>query len=346
MRSKTFIAVAAFVVLLLVASIGVYAYDAGRKDRIAEGVTVGGVMVGGLDREAARAKLTAQVAEPVQTPVYVRAFGKRYRLTERESRVKADVDGMVDDALSESRKGNMLGRAWREATGGKVDVDIQPKITYSEAAVDRLVARVKRHVNREPEDASVRFAADGLKRVEGKDGLKLRRFELRGRVKKALGRPAQDDRTIVANAVRTKPKVGVDDLEDKYDTTLVVDRGAFTLRLYKRLKMVKSYPIALGAAGRETPAGLYDIQNKAVNPSWNVPNSDWAGDLAGRVIPPGPENPIKARWLGVYDGVGIHGTAERGSIGTNASKGCIRMLIEDVVELYPRVPVGAKIYIA
>jgi lipoprotein-anchoring transpeptidase ErfK/SrfK len=346
-RSKTFIAVAAFVVLLLVASIGVYAYDAGRKDRIAEGVTVGGVMVGGLDREAARAKLTAQVAEPVQTPVYVRAFGKRYRLTERESRVRADVDAMVDDALSESRKGNMLGRAWREATGGKVDVDIQPKITYSEAAVDRLVARVKRHVDRDPKDASIKFASDGLKRVEGKDGLKLRRFELRGRVKKALGRPAQDDRTIVANAVRTKPKVGVDDLEDKYETALVVDRGGYRLRLYKKLKLEKTYPIAVGQVGLETPAGLYKIQNKAVNPAWSVPNSAWAGSMAGQVVPGGtPQNPLKARWLGIYNGAGIHGTDQTGSIGTNASHGCVRMLIPDVIELYDRVPVGAPVYIA
>ena len=70
-------------------------------------------------------------------------------------------------------------------------------------------------------------------------------------------------------------------------------------------------------------------------------------DLAGQVIPGGvPENPIKARWLGVYDGVGVHGTDARGSIGTNASHGCIRMLVEDVTDLYDDVPVGAPVYIA
>lgn len=36
-----------------------------------------------------------------------------------------------------------------------------------------------------------------------------------------------------------------------------------------------------------------------MNPAWNVPNSDWAGDLAGTVVPPGPTNPLKARWLGI-----------------------------------------------
>ena len=65
--------------------------------------------------------------------------------------------------------------------------------------------------------------------------------------------------------------------------------------------------------------------------------------LAGTVVPPGPSNPIKARWMGFFDGAGIHGTSDRGSIGSNASHGCVRMLEEDVIDLYDRVPVGATI---
>jgi lipoprotein-anchoring transpeptidase ErfK/SrfK len=98
--------------------------------------------------------------------------------------------------------------------------------------------------------------------------------------------------------------------------------------------------------GLETPAGLYAIENKEVNPSWHVPNSAWAGDLAGKVIPPGPGNPIQARWMGIYAGAGIHGTTEDGSIGSAASHGCIRMHIPDVEELYDQVSVGTPVYIA
>jgi lipoprotein-anchoring transpeptidase ErfK/SrfK len=141
--------------------------------------------------------------------------------------------------------------------------------------------------------------------------------------------------------------VTTDDLAEKYDTVIVINRGGFRLKLFKKLKLKKAYPIAVGQVGLETPAGLYKIQNKAINPAWHVPNSAWAGSLAGTVIPGGvPSNPIKARWLGVYDGVGVHGTDARGSIGTNASHGCIRMLVEDVEELYDEVPVGSPIYIA
>ena len=113
------------------------------------------------------------------------------------------------------------------------------------------------------------------------------------------------------------------------------------------MKLKRSYTIAVGMAGLETPAGLYDIANKGVNVPWSVPNSDWAGDLAGKVIPAGsPENPIKARWLGIADGVGIHGTDDAGSLGTAASHGCIRMAIPEVIELYDKIPPGTPIFVS
>jgi lipoprotein-anchoring transpeptidase ErfK/SrfK len=144
-----------------------------------------------------------------------------------------------------------------------------------------------------------------------------------------------------------EPEVTTADLEKKYPTVLIVDRASFQLTLYKDLEVAKTYGIAVGQVGLETPAGLYEIANKAVDPAWHVPNSDWAGDLAGQVIPGGtPENPLKARWMGIYDGVGIHGTDAEGSIGTQASHGCIRMRVPEVIELYEQVPVGAPVYIA
>ena len=137
------------------------------------------------------------------------------------------------------------------------------------------------------------------------------------------------------------------DLETKYPAVIMVNRAAFQLTLYKNLKPVRTYGIAVGQVGLETPAGLYSIENKAVNPAWHVPNSDWAGDLAGTVVAgDDPSNPIKARWMGIYAGAGIHGTDAEGSIGTAASHGCIRMRIPEVIELYDQVDVGAPVYIA
>ena len=346
MRSPLFIGVAAFLVLLFAGAVGVWAYDASREDKIADGVTVGGIMVGGLTAQEARTKLETELLSALKAPVVVRARKRRFRLTAERSRVSADVDAMLDEALAESRDGNVVGRTWRELTGGEVNADVALRVTYDEAAVTRMVLRIERRTERKPRDAEVNFSAARLEKVESRHGVRIDAKNLEAKLERALTQPERSGRVVHARVRKVAPEVTTAALAEKYPIVVTVDRGAYRLRLFERLKLVEEYPIAVGEAGRETPAGLYNVQNKAVNPSWNVPNSDWAGELAGRVIPPGPDNPIKARWLGIYDGAGIHGTAERGSIGTNASKGCIRMLIEDVVELYDQVPVGAPVYIA
>ena len=69
--------------------------------------------------------------------------------------------------------------------------------------------------------------------------------------------------------------------------------------------------------------------------------------LPNEVVPGGfAENPLKARWIGIVNGVGIHGTGEECSIGTRASHGCIRMRVADVIALYPEVPVGTPVLIS
>ena len=344
MRTSGFIAVGIGLALLFASAAGVYAYDHAREDETARGITVGGIDVGGMDREQARSLLEAELVARLRAPVVVRARGRRFRLTAERSRVRADVDAMVDEAIARSRDGTLVGRAWRGVTGGEVDADVEPRVRFSDAAIRRLVRRVRRSVDRPVRNASVDLGVNGLRKRPARMGLKLDGERLGDRVATAL--TSIDGRTIRASIRRVEPKVTLRDLARRYDTVVTIDRGAYRLRLFKRLKAVATYPIAVGQAGLETPAGRYEIQTKAVNPSWNVPNSAWAGELAGRVIPPGPENPLKARWMGIYDGAGIHGTADRGSIGTNASHGCIRMLVEDVVELYDKVPVGAPVYIA
>ena len=83
-----------------------------------------------------------------------------------------------------------------------------------------------------------------------------------------------------------------------------------------------------------------------MDPTWNVPDSAWAGSLAGQSIPPGPDNPLKARWMGIYNGAGIHGTSDVASLGSAASHGCVRMDVPDVIDLYDRVDVGTPVYIS
>ena len=339
------IILASFVVVLAAAVGGVFAYDSSRTDVIGNGVRVGEVDVGGLTTSAARVKIMRALVAPLQTPLVVTAAGKSFPLSAREAHISANVEAMVDTALQRGRDGGVLGRTWRGLTGGKVDAVVTPQVEYSRPAVQRIVDRVRVAVSRKAVDARVDFHPDTVAIRKSQTGRAIDALALRTKVQTALV-SATHDRTIVVPVKTTRPKVGGDKLAKKYPVVLTVDRAGFRISLFKHLERVTSYPIAVGQAGLETPAGLYKIANKETNPAWHVPNSPWAGSLAGQVIPGGaPNNPIKARWLGVYDGVGVHGTSDRGSIGTNASHGCIRMLIEDVEKLYDQVPVGTPIFI-
>jgi lipoprotein-anchoring transpeptidase ErfK/SrfK len=347
MRKRAVVIAAVVGLLLLVGAGGVYAYDRAHAEEIGKGVTVGGVDVSGLNEEQARAKLRAAVLDPLKRPVVVRALDKRYRLTPARANVAVDIDGSVQAALDRSRDGSMLTRTWRGIRGKPVGAELDLDITYSKAAIDKLVKRVDEDVDKPAVDASVDLENGDITPQESEDGRRLLARQLKRQVRRTLLDVGEDKKVRARTAV-VEPEVTTDELAEKYPSIVVVNRGAFQLTLYKDLKLVKTYGIAVGQVGLETPAGLYHIQNKAVNPAWTMPNSDWVAPAdRGRVVPGGiPENPLKARWLGIYDGAGIHGTDATGSIGTAASHGCIRMLIPDVIELYDEVPVGAPIYIA
>ena len=339
-----FILVAVLLLMLVGGAVAAYAYDSSREDVIAEGVTVAGVSVGGMKVEEARGVVERRLREPLEQPIAVVRGKRRFNLSAQDAGVQADVAGMVDAALQRSRSGSIVSRVTRDLSGGEENAEVPARVTYDREAVNRLVKRVAKGLDREARDADVNFPS--LDKVKEQKGRAVKTAVLRRRLAQALTVPGVDRRVSAPVRVE-RPKVTQAELADKYPALLVADRANFQLRFYKNLQLVKSYTVAVGAVGFDTPAGLYHIQNKAVDPAWTVPNSDWAGDLAGSVVAGGTaENPLKARWMGIYDGAGIHGTDQTYSLGSAASHGCIRMAIPDVVELYDQVPVGAPIYIA
>ncbi len=342
--ARTVAPIGAILAVLLGGLVVLYVYDRSRAETVAEGVSVGGVEVGGMSVERTRSTIRRHVAEPLEEPIRVSAPGPDHVLTARRLRLRIDVDGMVADAVEASRDGFFVTRAVRDLTGSREDTRLRARVAYSRRALARLVGRIERGVNRPPRDARVDPSGAGLNRVRAQTGRLLHTDELARRLRRASRRPAV--RRVRARADITKPRVLTSQLERKYPHYITIDRGGKTLRYYRRLELVGSYTIAVGQAGYDTPGGKYSVQNKAVNPAWHVPNAPWTGDKAGQIIPGGTaENPLKARWLGIADGAGIHGTDQVGSLGTNASHGCIRMSIPEVIELYRKVPVGAPVYI-
>ncbi len=111
--------------------------------------------------------------------------------------------------------------------------------------------------------------------------------------------------------------------------------------LYRGKTALKSYPIAIGRQGWETPLGIWKVMQKFRDPSWKSP-------FNGVIIPGGdPSNPLGHYWIGFWtDGknwIGFHGTPNTDSVGKPASHGCIRMYNKDVQELFDRVSIGTPV---
>ncbi|HXQ89008.1 MAG TPA: L,D-transpeptidase/peptidoglycan binding protein [Solirubrobacterales bacterium] len=344
MGTKTSIAALIAALLLVVVVGGAWAYDSSQKDKIADGVTIGGVDVSGLDEDEAVALVHRKLVAPLRSSLKVSFDGETWKLTGEQLKIRADIDAAVAEAVEDSQDGGLPGRLVRYVSGGEVDESIAPEVAYSVPAVNRFVRRVAEDINQEPRNADVEASGDSLTVVAGQPGRKLRDNLLEKDLKAAVLN-ANAPHTIVAKVHSIAPEVSKKEVAAEYPSYLTLDRSTFTLRLWKNLKLAKTYTVAVGMEGLETPEGLYQIEAMEENPVWNVPESDWAGSLAGQTIPPGPSNPIKARWMAIYEGAGIHGTEETSSLGSAASHGCVRMSIPDVEELYSQVEVGTPIFI-
>jgi lipoprotein-anchoring transpeptidase ErfK/SrfK len=342
MGRKSKFAVIAAVLVAAIAVVGAYLYDRSQEGKIANGVQVDGIAVGGMDAEDAEGKLRRKLLRPLDRPLRVKFGEQRWKLSPAALKVRADVHGAVEEAVTASREGDIFTRLGRYVGGNEIELEFSADLSYSRSAINKFVRQVAADLGQEPRDASVDPGADELDVVDSQPGRKVRDNRLERELRAAV---VGADRTVTVHVHETKPEVTTTDVAQRYPSYLTLDRGSFTLRLWEGLELTKTYTVAVGQEGLETPEGLYEIQAKEENPIWHVPESDWAGDLAGQTIPPGPSNPIKARWMAIYEGAGIHGTEETASLGSAASHGCVRMAIADVEELYDQVEVGTPIFI-
>lgn len=112
----------------------------------------------------------------------------------------------------------------------------------------------------------------------------------------------------------------------------------------------RRYKVGVGREGFQW-SGTSTIVSKAEWPTWRPPAEMIKREAAkGHMLPDemegGPENPLGARALYIGGKIyRIHGTNAPGSIGGAVSSGCIRMMNSDVIELYDRVKIGAKVYV-
>ncbi|MDP4021332.1 L,D-transpeptidase [Methylobacterium sp. NEAU 140] len=159
------------------------------------------------------------------------------------------------------------------------------------------------------------------------------------------GAPAEADPSRIARAVDPQyRRQEVDFPGSQRPGTIVVDTGSKHLYLVQPGHRALRYGIGVGRPGF-TWSGLKTVSRKAEWPDWTPPPEMLARrpDLP-RHMEGGPGNPLGARALYLGSSLyRIHGTNEPHTIGQNVSSGCIRMMNEDVTDLYDRVPVGTRV---
>jgi hypothetical protein len=118
---------------------------------------------------------------------------------------------------------------------------------------------------------------------------------------------------------------------------LIVDLSDRRLYVYNGRTLKKSYPIAIGQAGWETPLGVFQVMDKQKSPAWKHP-------LTGKIVTPGEDNPLGMAWIGFWFNdryqIGFHGTAIESDLGEAISHGCVRLRNADILELYAQVEQG------
>jgi lipoprotein-anchoring transpeptidase ErfK/SrfK len=136
--------------------------------------------------------------------------------------------------------------------------------------------------------------------------------------------------------------------------TIVVDTRAHFLYFVLGDNQAIRYGVGVGRTGFGW-RGVVHVGDKQVWPGWTPPpqmitRERARGNILPAYMPGGPDNPLGARALYLYNDSGdtgyrIHGTSEPWTIGLDVSSGCIRLNNDDVVDLFQRAPMGAKVIV-
>jgi LysM repeat protein len=127
-----------------------------------------------------------------------------------------------------------------------------------------------------------------------------------------------------------------------------VYRSTFTMDIFLQNTYVKSFPVGLGKQGRETPSGRWQVANdgKMIKPRWTDPDTHRTYESDD------PDYPLGSRWIGLKGlegaavdktGFAIHGTNDPAQIGSQGSRGCIRLHNGNAIEVYNMLMQGVSL---
>ena len=333
------------VVLALLVAVGVF--DRVQMDRILPGVTVDGLGVGKLSTVDATAKLNDGLAQKEQVKITFTGETEQVSATLGDLGLRANID----DTVARARQGKgATGFGFETITGPFVrtyhrlldkplHVDVHVDYAVDPAKVDAFVRDAQSKIDRPAKDTQIDVSSGNLVLTKSQTG---RTLDVAGAAK-LLSNGAHgwalrgQERTVELPVAVVQPQV----TETNIGHILLISRKENRLWHYDGMQLVKTYTVATGSGGFPTPKGHWKIVNKRKNPTWVNPAPNGWGAGMPKSIGPGAGNPLGPRALDLNaSGIRIHGTNNIGSLGSNASHGCIRMAPKDVIELFDQVKVG------
>ena len=267
----------------------------------------------------------------IDREITVAAADAERTLRPRELDVEPDVDAVLD--------------RW-DPTAEEVEADLpdapdELPLVVPEELIAAVVQDLAEEVERPARDAELDWSSGRLDIVEERRGRSLDTAAAQKRIIEAIRGGA--DRVELDTDTR-QPAVTADD----HEHVLLLHLDRRELQLYRHGEVVREWPVAVGQPGNPTPTGVFTVGAKRVEPTWTNPAPEGWGAGLPEVVGPGPDNPMGPRALNWHrDGrdtlIRFHGTNEPASIGQAASRGCVRMFNDDVIELHDLVPAGTTI---
>jgi lipoprotein-anchoring transpeptidase ErfK/SrfK len=284
---------------------------------IPEGVTIGGIQVGGLAPDVA----TTTVQQEFQKPLELLIGTTRVLVT-------PDVLGATP----------VIDKAIERALAAQPYANVSLGVSVVTGAIADFVAKLAQRFDRPAVDSKLLLRH-------------LRPWLSKERAGRKLDqrRAVRDINLALANGTRAAIRLFTTGVKPKvrrlhFGPVIVIRRGSNRLYLYSGMRLWRVFAVATGQSQYPTPLGRFTIVVKWRNPWWYPPNSPWA--QGQKPIPPGPDNPLGTRWMGLSaPGVGIHGTPSDASIGYSVSHGCIRMHIPQAEWLFNHVDIGTTVFI-
>ena len=255
MKRAPLILTSLLVCVLLAAGASLAVADHRASGRLANGISVGGVPVGGLTEAEAVAKLERTIGAAAQRPVRVTVARERFKLKAARAGVAVDLPATVHAAYERGRSGSWPQRAWRSLRGSEVRHDQPVEIAVDRAAIDRFVGGIGRRIAREPVDAKVVMTVEKVGAEDEVPGRRLVKVDdLTQRIQNAFV-TASEQRRLRGRVGAIAPKVTAKSIWKKQPTTVTVSLAERTVRVFDRGELTTSYTVAIGAPEFPTPPG-------------------------------------------------------------------------------------------